>query len=495
MMDLDELKRSTTGSATSTATGVLRGVGEVIQSGVRQIDTAARYGGDEFVVLLPRPIRPARSSWPRRSGSASRSSRSRSPAPGSRPSLSVGVVSYPDDGQTADELMISADGAMYASKRAGKNRVIGLPGHDRSGEPTKRCSIRPCRSRDRPTRTPAAPTTRPRPILPRASRPGRSGPPTASRSSTSGRRRCRSTRPPRSRAADAEELGAVADRPAAGLRLRPDRQPDDGRARRARRRARGRRGRCRACDSGMAAIHAALASLLSGRRPGRRDDRRPTARRGPSSTGVFARLGVDVDVRRHHRPRRRRTRPSPRRRRRVLYAETIANPTIVVADHAALADLAHRHGATVRRRQHVRLAVSLPADRARRGPRRRVGDEVPRRPQRRPRRRRRRAAGPRRRRPERPGRHRRHARADVGVPRRCAASRRSRSGWTATRRRRRHSPPGSSVRTACRASTTRPSPAIPSTRSRRRQLAGPAAGCSRSSSRADATPAARSSTP
>ena len=43
-----------------------------------------------------------------------------------RPSLSIGVVSYPDDGQTADELMISADGAMYASKRAGKNRVTGV---------------------------------------------------------------------------------------------------------------------------------------------------------------------------------------------------------------------------------------------------------------------------------------------------------------------------------------------------------------------------------
>ena len=42
------------------------------------------------------------------------------------PSLSIGVVSYPDDGQTADELMITADGAMYASKRGGKNRVTGV---------------------------------------------------------------------------------------------------------------------------------------------------------------------------------------------------------------------------------------------------------------------------------------------------------------------------------------------------------------------------------
>jgi len=49
------------------------------------------------------------------------------PAAAPRPSLSIGVVAYPDDGRTADELIISADGAMYASKRAGKDRVTGVP--------------------------------------------------------------------------------------------------------------------------------------------------------------------------------------------------------------------------------------------------------------------------------------------------------------------------------------------------------------------------------
>jgi GGDEF domain-containing protein len=36
-------------------------------------------------------------------------------------------VSFPDDGRTSDELMISADQAMYSSKHAGKNRVMGIP--------------------------------------------------------------------------------------------------------------------------------------------------------------------------------------------------------------------------------------------------------------------------------------------------------------------------------------------------------------------------------
>jgi diguanylate cyclase (GGDEF)-like protein len=56
-----------------------------------------------------------------------------------RPSLSVGVVAFPDDGQTTDELMISADRAMYTSKRAGKNRVTGVSmPPDATGVPSKR---------------------------------------------------------------------------------------------------------------------------------------------------------------------------------------------------------------------------------------------------------------------------------------------------------------------------------------------------------------------
>jgi hypothetical protein len=44
------------------------------------------------------------------------------------PTVSVGVVSYPADGRSADALLMSADRAMYASKRSGKNRVGRPPG-------------------------------------------------------------------------------------------------------------------------------------------------------------------------------------------------------------------------------------------------------------------------------------------------------------------------------------------------------------------------------
>jgi diguanylate cyclase (GGDEF)-like protein len=127
MMDLDELKSINDRNGHYFGDRVLGGVGEVIRSGVRKIDTAARYGGDEFVVLLPEtdPTGAYVLAEKVRIGVTELNV----PVSGSpiRASISVGVVSYPDDGRTSDELLISADQAMYASKRAGKNRVMGFP--------------------------------------------------------------------------------------------------------------------------------------------------------------------------------------------------------------------------------------------------------------------------------------------------------------------------------------------------------------------------------
>jgi methionine-gamma-lyase len=98
-----------------------------------------------------------------------------------------------------------------------------------------------------------------------------------------------------------------------------------------------------ALASGMGAIHAALAAVLSA------GDRvvAPTTLYGSTRTqllGYFGRFGVDVaivdvtDLDAVEAALR-------AARARVLYAETSANPTTFLADHAALAELAHRHGA------------------------------------------------------------------------------------------------------------------------------------------------------
>jgi diguanylate cyclase (GGDEF)-like protein len=134
MMDVDELKEVNDRLGHFYGDRVLRGVGEVIAGGVRQIDTAARYGGDEFVVLLPEtdPTGAFVLAEKIRLGVGSMTIDLPGDVP--RPSLSIGFVAYPGDGRTADELIISADGAMYASKRAGKDRVTGVPA-PRPGRP------------------------------------------------------------------------------------------------------------------------------------------------------------------------------------------------------------------------------------------------------------------------------------------------------------------------------------------------------------------------
>ncbi|HEY3165540.1 MAG TPA: GGDEF domain-containing protein [Candidatus Limnocylindrales bacterium] len=149
MMDLDELKQINDRHGHFFGDRVLRGVGEVIRSGGRRIDTAARYGGDEFVVLLPEtdPTGAYVLAEKIRLGVADL----RVDVAGSmiQPSISIGVVSYPEDGRTSDELMITADSSMYRSKRAGKNRVTGVPVMDESvvGRPDHDGSIDGARER------------------------------------------------------------------------------------------------------------------------------------------------------------------------------------------------------------------------------------------------------------------------------------------------------------------------------------------------------------
>jgi diguanylate cyclase (GGDEF)-like protein len=126
MMDLDELKAINDRLGHFHGDRVLRAVGGVIAAGVRRIDTAARYGGDEFVVLLPETDPTGAFILAEKIRIGVQDMVLDLPERMRGPSLSAGVVSYPMDGQTADALMISADGAMYRAKRAGKNRVTGV---------------------------------------------------------------------------------------------------------------------------------------------------------------------------------------------------------------------------------------------------------------------------------------------------------------------------------------------------------------------------------
>ncbi|HEX5589823.1 MAG TPA: GGDEF domain-containing protein [Candidatus Limnocylindrales bacterium] len=123
MLDLDELKAINDDAGHHAGDAVLRAIADTIRGGIRRIDVAARYGGDEFVALLPETD--PTGGWVLAEKIRLGVAALRIEDLVQRPTVSIGVVAFPRDGGTADALMISADRAMYASKRSGRNRVAG----------------------------------------------------------------------------------------------------------------------------------------------------------------------------------------------------------------------------------------------------------------------------------------------------------------------------------------------------------------------------------
>jgi len=125
MADLDNLKEVNDSFGHSAGDRVLAGVADVIRAGVRRIDTAARLGGDEFVVLLPEtdPAGAYVAAEKIRQGVEAMPTTERHehvPV-----SVSIGLVAWPDDGATLEQLVDAVDEAMYAAKQRGKNRIGG----------------------------------------------------------------------------------------------------------------------------------------------------------------------------------------------------------------------------------------------------------------------------------------------------------------------------------------------------------------------------------
>jgi diguanylate cyclase (GGDEF)-like protein len=132
MMDLDELKSINDQHGHYQGDVILKSVAGLIRAGLRGIDIAARYGGDEFVALLPETDPSGAFVVAEKIRQLVNELRVETGPGQIATSLSIGVVTYPDDGETADDLMIAADDAMYSSKRLGRNRVVGYvkPGGD-----------------------------------------------------------------------------------------------------------------------------------------------------------------------------------------------------------------------------------------------------------------------------------------------------------------------------------------------------------------------------
>ncbi len=128
MIDLDGLKVVNDTLGHHRGDEVLRALGTVIRRSIRTVDTAYRYGGDEFLVLLPETdIAGAFVVAEKIRSGAEELGDALAGGPGTETSVSIGLVSHPEDGLAADELVIAADRAMYEAKSLGKNQISGVP--------------------------------------------------------------------------------------------------------------------------------------------------------------------------------------------------------------------------------------------------------------------------------------------------------------------------------------------------------------------------------
>ena len=125
MIDADNLKYTNDRLGHEVGNRLILSVVTGIQSGLRSSDTIARYGGDEFIALLPRATaEPARDAGERVCRSVENTTFD---AGGERvaTTVSIGFAVYPDMGTDIQVLISRADAALYASKQAGRNRVTG----------------------------------------------------------------------------------------------------------------------------------------------------------------------------------------------------------------------------------------------------------------------------------------------------------------------------------------------------------------------------------
>ncbi len=127
-VDLDGFKRVNDQYGHEAGDHVLKCLAERLKDLVRQEDTVARYGGDEFVVALSGVSRAEDAEAVATKIVAVLSE----PVPYRgiqlRVTPSIGISFYPDHGNSLDELFSRADSAMYKAKQAGGSRhhVLGL---------------------------------------------------------------------------------------------------------------------------------------------------------------------------------------------------------------------------------------------------------------------------------------------------------------------------------------------------------------------------------
>jgi len=127
LVDLDDFKLVNDRFGHGTGDKVLRALSDVFRESLRDVDLAARLGGEEFAVLLPETDYSGAAGVAERLRASLASLELQDPdGQGFGVTASFGVAVYPE-AQSVDELLRTADAALYRAKAEGKNRVALAP--------------------------------------------------------------------------------------------------------------------------------------------------------------------------------------------------------------------------------------------------------------------------------------------------------------------------------------------------------------------------------
>jgi diguanylate cyclase (GGDEF)-like protein len=123
-VDVDDFKDVVDRHGHLAGSQILREIGETMASCLSEDDILIKYGGDEYVIVMPgRPKTEARRAAERILAEISSATYLRSEAQLVTVTASFGVAGFPDDARTKKDLLIAADNSMYRIKKSTKNGV------------------------------------------------------------------------------------------------------------------------------------------------------------------------------------------------------------------------------------------------------------------------------------------------------------------------------------------------------------------------------------
>jgi diguanylate cyclase (GGDEF)-like protein len=125
MLDVDDFKKVNDTYGHPVGDHVLKGIVRIMKASTREYDVIGRYGGEEFLVIMPEvDLKTVLQVTERIRGGIAEEVFE--PGNGARLSVtaSFGAALYKEDGDSPDALLLKADERLYSAKRQGKNRVV-----------------------------------------------------------------------------------------------------------------------------------------------------------------------------------------------------------------------------------------------------------------------------------------------------------------------------------------------------------------------------------